>query len=138
VGDALKSTQMEENEMLAKLAKKKGVSLAASKIPTGLRKDVQVKLEKLKSAEFDQAVMEQISIATQQSVDLYNTASEAPDKDIRYFAQQILPMVKEKLVLAQKVSGKAAPPGAKPGFRENVPAPPAPTDKSPEESDGEF
>jgi predicted outer membrane protein len=124
VGDALQSTQAEENDLLQHLAKQKGVDLATGPTMAAMQKRAETQLAKLSGPKFDAAVMDQISEVTQQAVDAYVLASESKDPEIQRFATQVLPMVKEKLALANKLSGKALPPGAKPGFHENAPVVP--------------
>lgn len=128
VGDALQSTQAEETGLLVRLAKRKGVALGAPKMPAGRQKQAMTELAALTGAKFDSAVMEQITAATQQATEVYGAAVQSSDPEVKHFATQILPMAREKLTLASRVSGKALPPGAKPGFHETapIPAPPAP------------
>ena len=128
VGDALLTTQTEENDLLQRLAKSKGITLPANAMSAAKEKQLETQYAKLTGPKFDKTVMDQISETAQQSVDTYAAAADSSDADIQHFATQILPMVKEKLILAKRLAGKAAPPGARPMFRENVPpAPPAAT-----------
>jgi predicted outer membrane protein len=119
VGGALQEAQAEENKRLAEVAKRKGVALPDSK-PASLEK-LEQQLAKLSGPAFDKAVLEQISVVTQQALDAYQSAALSTDPDVKKLATQILPLVRDKLVLANRLAGKALPPGAKPGFRETAP-----------------
>jgi predicted outer membrane protein len=121
LGEALQETQAGESKRLAELAKRKGVALpdAAEKPASQLKLEQQ--LAKLSGPAFDKAVLEQISLLSQQEFDAFQGALLSTDPDVKHLATLILPVVKEKLELANRLAGKALPPGAKPGFRENAP-----------------
>jgi predicted outer membrane protein len=121
VGDALQETQAEETKRLAELAKRKGVALPEAATKTASLQKVEQQLAKLSGPGFDKAVLEQISLATEQELEAYQSAVASADPEVKQLATLILPLVREKLVLANRLAGKALPPGAKPGFRENAP-----------------
>lgn len=119
VGGALEEAQAEENKRLAELAKRKGVALPEAK-PAG-RQKIEQQLAKLSGPGFDKAVLEQISLVTQQALDVYQAAALSTDAEVKKLATLMLPLVRDKLILANRLAGKALPPGAKPGFRETAP-----------------
>ncbi|HEV7405801.1 MAG TPA: DUF4142 domain-containing protein [Chthoniobacteraceae bacterium] len=128
IGEALQEAQAEENQRLADLAKRKGVALPAETAVSAGRRKIEQQLAKLSGPGFDKAVLEQISIVTEQALAAYQGGVLSTDPDVKNFATQLLPLIRDKLVLANRLAGKALPPGAKPGFRENAPPvpPPAP------------
>ena len=133
LGDALQATQVEENQLLVRLAQRKGLQLSEPKKTTPRQKSVQTKLAKLTGAKFDEAVLEQIVTTTQEETDAYSQAAASTDPDVKRFAEQINSIVKDKLVLASRVAGKPVPEGAPPGENASVPAvaTPAPKDGVP-------
>lgn len=124
VGEALQEAQVEENKRLAEVAKRKGVGLPETK-PASLAQ-LEQQFSKLSGPAFDKAVLEQISAVSQQALDAYQGAALSADPDVQKLATQILPLVRDKLILANRLAGKVLPPGAKPGFRENAPPVPPP------------
>jgi putative membrane protein len=121
VGDVLSSTQMEENKKLVRLAMMKGVTLPSAE-PVG-KKAVDAKLGKLTGPKFDKTLMEEIINVNQQAVATYEAAANTKDGDIKAFIDQGLPLAKEKLLLANKMSGNARRSDKTPGFRSQANAP---------------
>jgi len=104
LGDALQATQVEENQLLVRLAQRKGLQLSDPKKASSRQKSLQTKLGKLRGAEFDAAVLEQIVATTQEETDAYSQAAGSTDPDVKRFAEQINGIVKDKLVLASRVA----------------------------------
>lgn len=103
VAKALAVTQAEENKQIARLASLKGLS-----VPTeapAAQAGVVEELEKLSGARFDKTSMEKIIVAGQKSLAAYEKASESKDGDIKAFAEQMTMISKEKLRLAEKMTG---------------------------------
>ncbi len=121
VGGALEEAQAEENKRVAELAKRKGVALPDAAAKPAAQQKIEQQLAKLSGPGFDKAVLEQISLVTQQALDAYQGAALSTDTDVKKLATQMLPLVRDKLILANRLAGKALPPGAKPGFRETAP-----------------
>ena len=132
VGSALANTQADENRQLMKLAALKGVTLSTE--PPTRQTEANAELDKLTGSNFDKACMDRIIAASKESVAAYEIAVASKDGDIKGFSEQMLPISKEKLRLAEKMTGagtKAAKAlfrtGAKPtGAPVVPPAPPAP------------
>jgi len=103
VGSALAHTQTDENRQLVRLASLKGVTLstAAPARQAALTAD----LEKLAGSNFDKGCMDGIIAAAKDSVAAYEGAGESRDGDIKNFTEQMLPIAKEKLRLAEKMTG---------------------------------
>lgn len=106
IGTALASTQAEENKQLVRLAALKGVALSTE---TPARQgEVSAELDKLTGSNFDKACMDRIIAASKESVAAYESAVESKDGDIKSFSEQMLPISKEKLRLAEKMTGAGA------------------------------
>ena len=126
VGSALANTQTEENKQLVRLAALKGVTLSTD--APAQQAAVTEELGKLTGSNFDKACMDRIIAASKESVAAYEGAVASKDSDIKSFSEQMLPISKEKLRLAEKMTGAGAK-AAKALFRTGVkPAvPPAAT-----------
>jgi predicted outer membrane protein len=103
VGTALAATQHEENKQLVRLASLKGVSISPE--PPPQQQKIGEELEKLAGSNFDKACMDKIIAVNQQTVSAYEGASSSADRDIKSFSEQMLPIAKEKLRLAEKMTG---------------------------------
>ena len=130
VGSALANTQADENKQLVRLAALKGVTLSTE--PPEVQAKLTEELDKLTGSNFDKACMDRIIVISKEAVAGYEGAAASKDGDIKNFSEQMLPISKEKLRLAEKMTGagmKAARTlfrtGAKPLAA--TPAPPAPT-----------
>lgn len=121
VGAVLASNQDEENKKVARLATMKGVSLAASE--SALKKKLAEKLEPLTGPKFDKTLMEEIVAINQAAVANYEQAQITKDEDIKAFVEDGLPNAKEKLLLANKMSGNSQRTDKVPGFRTQSAAP---------------
>lgn len=132
IGSALAHTQSDENRQLVKLAALKGVTLSTE--PPARQTAAAAELEQLTGSNFDKACMDRIIAASKESVVAYEAAVESKDGDIKGFSEQMLPISKEKLRLAEKMTGAGAKAakalfrtGAKPAAAPvATPAPPAP------------
>jgi putative membrane protein len=96
-------TQEKENAQVTKLAATKGWTVSAE--PTSAQKAMGAALEKQQGAEFDKGVMDKVIAASQQSVGAYETAAQSTDPQIKEFAEKILPLAKERLLLVQRMTG---------------------------------
>ena len=121
VGDALEATQAQENAYLTRLAAKKGLTVA-SLTESPNQKKLSAELNASAGSNFDKAVMEKIITAAQGAVASYEGAAQSGDGEIKTLAERLLPVAKDKLLLANKISGKPDPSG-KPAFRTGAPAP---------------
>ena len=136
VGSALANTQADENKQLVRLAALKGVTLSIE--PPAPQAKIAEEIEKLTGSNFDKACMDKIIAAAKDSVASYEGAVESKDGDIKSFSEQMLPISKEKLRLAEKMTGAGAKAakalfrtGAKPAATPAPPAPPAPIAPAP-------
>lgn len=103
VGSALANTQVDENRQLVRLASLKGVTLSTE--PPVQQAKLAAELDKATGSEFDKTCMDKIIAASKDSVAAYEGAVESKDGDIRSFSEQMLPISKEKLRLAEKMTG---------------------------------
>ena len=132
VGSALANTQADENKQLVRLAALKGVTLSTE--PPAQLPALTEELGKLTASNFDKACMDKIIATSKEAVTAYEGAIESKDADIKSFSEQMLPISKEKLRLAEKMTGAGAKAakalfrtGAKPaGAPAATPVPPAP------------
>ena len=136
VGSALANTQVEENKQLVRLAALKGVTLSTA-APAPLAALTE-ELSQLTGSNFDKACMDRIIAASKESVASYEGAVASNDSDIKNFSEQMLPISKEKLRLAEKMTGAGARAakalfrtGAKPTGAPVTPPPPAPAPATP-------
>ncbi len=106
VGSALANTQLDENKQLVRLAALKGVNLSTE--PPAQQTKLAVELEKATGSAFDKACMDGIIAASKDSLAAYESAVESKDGDIKGFSEQMLPISKEKLRLAEKMTGAGA------------------------------
>jgi putative membrane protein len=94
------------NEQLEEIAKNKGVA-----VPTEAGEEhskVRAEISDLKGEEFDQKYMAAMAEDHQKAVDLFQKEAESgEDPDIKAFAEQTLPVIKEHLSLAQSMVQQA-------------------------------
>ena len=94
------------NEQLEEIAKTKGVAL-----PTEAGEEhskVRAELADLKGEEFDQKYMAAMAEDHQKAVDLFQKqAEEGQDPELKAFAEQTLPTIKEHLTMAQSMVQQA-------------------------------
>lgn len=103
LGSALSSTQEEENKQIARLAAQRGWNVSTA--PTPAQMKLGEELTKQEGSHFDKAVMDRLIAASQQSVVAYESAAQSSDQEIKLFAEQMLPLAKEKLQFAEKMTG---------------------------------
>ena len=106
VGSALANTQADENKQLVRLAALKGVTLSTE--PPAQLPALTEELGKLTASNFDKACMDKIIATSKEAVTAYEGAVESKDADIKSFSEQMLPISKEKLRLAEKMTGAGA------------------------------
>lgn len=116
IGEALSGMQADEEKYLTRLAERKGVKLDATSTPAPQKK-IAAALKKLSGLKFEKAIVEQMVEINHKAVQVYEAALQTTDPEIKLFVEQMLPMAKEKLQFAQKMSGAAPKTGAKPAFR---------------------
>ena len=136
VGSALANTQADENKQLVRLAALKGVTLSTE--PPAQLPALTEELGKLTASNFDKACMDKIIATSKEAVTAYEGAVESKDADIKSFSEQMLPISKEKLRLAEKMTGAGAKAakalfrtGAKPAGTPPAAAPVPPTPIAP-------
>jgi Domain of unknown function (DUF4142) len=106
VGSALANTQADENKQLIRLAALKGVIIPAE--APAQQATMAGELDALAASNFDKACMDKIIAASKDSVTAYEGAVTSKDGDIKSFSEQMLPISKEKLRLAEKMTGAGA------------------------------
>ena len=106
VGSALANTQLDENKQLVRLAALKGVTLSTA--PPPQMPALVDELGKLTASTFDKACMDKIIATSKDAVTAYEGAVESKDADIKNFSEQMLPISREKLRLAEKMTGAGA------------------------------
>jgi predicted outer membrane protein len=132
VGEALASTQAEENRKLIRLGAMKGVNLSSE--PPHAKKGLDARLEKLSGPKLEKTLLEEIVAINQRAVATYEAAVESHDDDIKAFVDQGLPLAEEKLRVAGKMAGTAPrqPKPAASAVAETPAAPEASKDKPPQ------
>jgi putative membrane protein len=94
------------NEQLEEIAKNKGATL-----PTEAGEEhskVRAELADLKGEEFDQKYMAAMAEDHQKAVDLFQSqAEQGKDAELKSFAEQTLPTIKEHLTMAQSMVQQA-------------------------------
>jgi predicted outer membrane protein len=123
VGDALHETHADEIRMLTHLAASKGVALGAGGGIPARQRQLSGEIAKLNGPKFEKTVMEQIVAVSQELASIYEAGTRSRDPEIKSFAERMLPLAKDKLQLASRMSGRAARTDAAPGFRSSDPAP---------------
>jgi predicted outer membrane protein len=103
VADLLSATQEEENKRLMRLASMKGINLSVAQ--SSAKKTVDARLGKLSGPKFDKTLLEELVAANQRAVATYEAATSTQDQEIRSYAEQGLPLAKEKLLIANKMTG---------------------------------
>jgi predicted outer membrane protein len=116
IGDAIQSTQEEENRHLQELAAKNGVNMSGDG-SSAMQRKLSQQLAPLKGPKFDKALIDRFVEATQNAVSAYETGLQSKDERIRHFAEQMLPVAKEKRQLVAKLAGTATDASEKPSFR---------------------
>jgi putative membrane protein len=104
-GERMVQDHGQANEKLMAIAEQKGVQL-----PQELPEDAQQKyeeLQQLSDAEFDEAYMDEMVKDHEKDVELFEQqAYSGMDPDLRAFAQETLPTLREHLDLAKEVQSK--------------------------------
>ena len=103
VGKTLESTQPGENDQLRALAKKKSVKIEAAE-PAVQQSKIAADLPQKPGAPLDRALAARLAAAARKAVSVYEQALNSEDREIREFAERMLPKAKEKL---ERVSGAA-------------------------------
>lgn len=112
LGGALFSSQAEENRQILHLAELNGI--APSPDASGGPRKISAELEKLSGSSFDIACADEIVRAIQQAVSAYEEGAESKISEVKSFAEQMLPISRERLRLADKMlaSGNKNPASA--------------------------
>lgn len=103
MGMSLQRTVTEENEELLQLAKKHSVKIDPAKSPVQQSK-MASELPKAEGPELDKAFTIDVLAAAQKAVAVYEQGVKSEDKEIRSFAERMLPKAKERLEHADTVS----------------------------------
>jgi putative membrane protein len=122
----LHTDHMKANDELKKIASQKGWTLPTE--PTADQKAKKEKLEKLSGSAFDKEFVTMMVTNHRMNIPNFEReASKGTDPDLKQFASNILPTLKEHLAMAQKaqksLSGSTATSGksssSKPGYGNN-------------------
>jgi putative membrane protein len=104
-GERMVQDHHQANEKLMGLAEQKGIEL-----PQDLPEDAQQKyeeLQQLSDAEFDQAYMDEMVKDHEETIGLFEQQAESgQDPDLRAFAEETLPTLREHLELAKEVQSE--------------------------------
>jgi putative membrane protein len=112
------------NDELKQLASQKNVTLPSE--PTAAQKAEKARLEKLSGAAFDSAFMKAMEQDHRKAVSLFSKeASAGKDSDVKQWAGQTLPRLKEHLSKAEQLAGGGATTGTK-GTKKGAPSSPQP------------
>lgn len=95
VGKALESTQSEENDQLRALAKKKSVKIEAAE-PAVQQSKIAADLPQNPGTSLDRALAAHLAAAAWKVVSVYEQALKSEDREIREFAERMLPKAREK------------------------------------------
>ena len=104
-GERMVQDHGQANEKLRAIAEQKGIQL-----PQDLPEDAQQKndeLQQLSDAEFDQAYMDEMVKDHEKDIGLFEQQAESgEDPDLRAFAEETLPTLREHLELAREVQSQ--------------------------------
>lgn len=90
------------NEKLMAIAEQKGIELP-QELPEDAQETYQ-ELQQLSGAEFDQAYMEEMVTDHEEDVELFEEqAQSGKDPDLRAFAEETLPILREHLQMAEEI-----------------------------------
>ncbi len=112
----LVEAQPEEDKFLKQLAQLKGVDLSRQPDPGEVKKPA-AQFGALKDVKFDKALLEKIAAVNRREVTEFEAAARSSDPDIKQFAERVLPVAKEKLLLFDKITGSAQRTTVTPAFR---------------------
>lgn len=115
----LLEAEAEEDKFLRQLAQLKGVDLSRKPDPVELKK-LSAQLGALKGARFDKALLEKIAAVNRREVVEFEAAAGSSDPEIKQFAERVLPVAKEKLLLFDRMTGSAQRTTVSPVFRTNT------------------
>jgi predicted outer membrane protein len=107
VSETMAKAQVEENARVAELASRKGVNLAPM-FPARLAEE----FAPLWGAKFDKNWIERLVTVNTNAVAAYEGGAQAEDGEIKGFAEKMLPVVKAKLQLANRLAGVSTPKAA--------------------------
>jgi putative membrane protein len=109
-GERMVQDHGQANEKLMAIAEQKGIQL-----PQELPEDAQQKydeLQQLSDAEFDQAYMDEMVQDHQKDIELFEQQAESgEDPDLRAFAEESLPTLREHLERAKEVQSQVTAAG---------------------------
>jgi putative membrane protein len=99
------------NDELKELASRKGVTLPTE--PTAAQKAEKARLEKLSGAAFDDAYTKAMEKDHRKAVNLFSKqAKSGSDNEVKQWAEEKLPKLKEHLTKAEQLAGSGAGKGA--------------------------
>ena len=112
LGEMLAATQAEENKKLIRIGALKGVGLPTAE--STWNKALNSKLAGLSGPKFEKRCLQQLVEVNQRAVTAYETAARPQDTDIKAFVEQGLPLAREKLQFASRMSGTGISQGGRP------------------------
>ena len=93
------------NEKLMAIAEQKGIELS-QELPEDAQETYQ-ELQQLSGAEFDQAYMDEMVTDHEEDVELFEKQAESgEDPDLRAFAKETLPILREHLQMAEDIQSE--------------------------------
>ena len=93
------------NEKLMAIAEQKGIELP-QELPEDAQETYQ-ELQQLSGAEFDQAYMDEMVTDHEEDVELFEEQAESgEDPDLRAFAEETLPILREHLQMAEEIQSE--------------------------------
>lgn len=100
VAQTIEETQGQENQQVARLATMKGLEVKDTE-PTALVDE----LEALTGPKFEKTWIDRLVQANRDALAAYEAAAKVEDADIKMFAEKMLPLVKTKLSVANRLAG---------------------------------
>jgi len=112
LGDIIMQEHKKANDDLMKITQRKNIPTPSDLQPN--EKATFDKLSTVNGADFDGEFLHSQVLAHQQAIDLFEKASkDLQDKDLKEFAQQYLPMLREHLKMAQDYAKMVSTPDQK-------------------------
>lgn len=104
-GQRMVDDHSKANSRLKSIASEKGVTLPTT-LPADMRQDMD-KMSKLSGAEFDKMYMSHMLKDHKKDVaEFEKEANKGGDSNVKSFAQETLPTLREHLTMAQSIAGK--------------------------------
>jgi predicted outer membrane protein len=103
VAESIASTQATESREIARLATAKNLALTGS-----VGKTLTDELSALTGGKFEKAWVDRLIAVSEASAAAYEIGAKSQDADIRSFAEQMLPVAKARLQMANRLGGRSA------------------------------